>query len=277
MKPFFSIIIPTYNRSATISKTINSIASQQFRDHEIIIVDDGSSDDTEDVIKSLGNSVRYVAKRNSGPSASRNFGAQVSNGRYLYFLDSDDNAINESLQEFYAGIISEDFPDLICSEVLRINKHEKLIHEKHQRGNDAEDFQFLAGSFCISKELFFQIGGYDEKLRHGENSEFKLRLKLRRVRVGRIHKPLVQYNFSPQGVSKNRWNYAFGNLHIVNKHKSFFKSDKKLFSNRLYLLGTIFLKINKVKFANIMFQRSIKENILNFRSWLRLIFSRKKA
>jgi len=90
-EPFFSIIIPTYNRAGFISKTIASILEQTYPHFEIIIVDDGSTDNTQEVIKSiLHPKLRYFKKQNGERGAARNYGMQLSKGNYINFFDSDD-------------------------------------------------------------------------------------------------------------------------------------------------------------------------------------------
>lgn len=97
--PFFSVVIPTYNRAEFIRKTIESVLIQSLRDFEIIVVDDGSTDNTEAVVKSVAsNKIRYYKKENSERAATRNFGAKVSTGIYVNFLDSDDVIYPHHLQ-----------------------------------------------------------------------------------------------------------------------------------------------------------------------------------
>ena len=90
-RPFFSIIIPTYNRAAFIGKSINSILGQDFPDWELIVVDDGSKDNTVDVVRSIVDErVKYIFQENKERASARNAGVALSNGKYVTFLDSDD-------------------------------------------------------------------------------------------------------------------------------------------------------------------------------------------
>jgi glycosyltransferase involved in cell wall biosynthesis len=91
-KPFFSIIIPTYNRANFIGNTIDSILQQTYTNYEIIVVDDGSTDNTELVVKSFLNNanIQYFKKENGERGAARNFGVLSASGDYITFLDSDD-------------------------------------------------------------------------------------------------------------------------------------------------------------------------------------------
>lgn len=89
--PFFSVIIPTYNRATFITKAIESVLAQSFQNFELIVVDDGSTDNTEAIVKGIkSDRIQYHKKENAERAAARNFGAKISTGRYVNFLDSDD-------------------------------------------------------------------------------------------------------------------------------------------------------------------------------------------
>ncbi len=99
-KLFFSVIIPTYNRASFIEKTIYSVLNQTYPNFELIIIDDGSTDNTEDIVKSiLDNRIRYYKTENGERAKARNFGAKVSKGDYVNFLDSDDMLLLNHLEE----------------------------------------------------------------------------------------------------------------------------------------------------------------------------------
>ncbi len=90
-KPFFSVIIPTFNRAKFIRQTIESVLVQPFLDYEIIVVDDGSTDNTDEIVLAIqDNRIHYFKKENAERAAARNFGAIKANGTYVNFLDSDD-------------------------------------------------------------------------------------------------------------------------------------------------------------------------------------------
>jgi len=98
-EPFFSVVIPTYNRAEFVVPAIHSVLSQTFSDFEVVVVDDGSKDNTEEVVAAITDSrIRYFKKSNAERAAARNFGIRVSNGRYVNFLDSDDAQYPHHLQ-----------------------------------------------------------------------------------------------------------------------------------------------------------------------------------
>ncbi|MEI6067645.1 MAG: glycosyltransferase [Methylococcaceae bacterium] len=95
--PLVSVVIPTYNRSAFVSEAIDSVLSQTFTDYELIVVDDGSTDNTKETLKQYGDKINYIFQENSGVSAARNTGIKNSTGQWLAFLDSDDEWMPEYL------------------------------------------------------------------------------------------------------------------------------------------------------------------------------------
>jgi glycosyltransferase involved in cell wall biosynthesis len=97
VEPLVSVIIPTYNRELFIAEAIESALAQTYRNTEIIVVDDGSTDRTAEIVDAYRDSVRYYRQDNKGPAAARNLGIHLSNGQYIAFLDSDDRWLPEKL------------------------------------------------------------------------------------------------------------------------------------------------------------------------------------
>lgn len=117
MSPHVSVIIPTYNRAELVSAAVESVLRQTYRDFEIVVVDDGSTDDTEQRLCRLGGPIVYVKQDNAGVNAARNNGLRVAQGEYIAFLDNDDLwlenklALQVALLEHYseAGFLFSDF------------------------------------------------------------------------------------------------------------------------------------------------------------------------
>lgn len=104
-EPFFTMVVPTYNRAGVIRQTLMSLAAQTFRDYEVIIVDDGGKDETESVVKSVNTfPFQYRWKENAERAAARNYGARLAKGQYINFFDSDDVAYPNHLQDAHAAI-----------------------------------------------------------------------------------------------------------------------------------------------------------------------------
>ncbi|MBC6607170.1 glycosyltransferase family 2 protein [Hymenobacter sp. BT188] len=115
--PFFSVVIPTYNRAGFIAETLRSVLAQEFQAFEIIIVDDGSTDNTAEVVAQFaGPQVRYLPKHNGERGAARNYGFKRAHGEYIIFLDSDDKLLSSHLATLYAKIKELGTPNFIATK-----------------------------------------------------------------------------------------------------------------------------------------------------------------
>src|SRR6476619_2378317 len=111
----FSVVIPSFNRVALLRTTLNSVFAQRFSDFEVIVVDDGSTDQTMEYLRPLKDQVTAIRQANQGPGAARNRGARQATGTYLAFLDSDDLWFPWTL-EIYRKVINEhNYPSFITS------------------------------------------------------------------------------------------------------------------------------------------------------------------
>jgi hypothetical protein len=109
--PKVSVIIPTYNRSQSVREAIESVLAQTYRDHEVIVVDDGSADDTPAVLGSFGDRIKAIRQANAGVSAARNAGIRAARGDWLAFLDSDDLWVPGKLERQMADVAA--YPKIV--------------------------------------------------------------------------------------------------------------------------------------------------------------------
>ena len=114
MKFRFSVVMPVYNRAKYLRQAIDSVLSQTFTDYELIAVDDGSTDDSPEILKSYGNRITVVRQPNQGPEVARNTGAALAQGEYLAFLDSDDIFSPHVLETYDRIIRAFDSPPRSC-------------------------------------------------------------------------------------------------------------------------------------------------------------------
>lgn len=127
---FFSVVIPTYNRETTISRAIDSILAQTFTQVEIIVVDDGSTDNTADVISKYPSlQVRYFKTENRGVAHARNYGIKRASGQYIGFLDSDDFYEKDHLFTAYAFITQKKDPEVVHLNFLWGPDDKSTIHK----------------------------------------------------------------------------------------------------------------------------------------------------
>lgn len=208
-RPLVSVIIPTYNRAGIICQTIDNIFQQTYSHFEVIIVDDGSSDDTAARLRKYGNRIRLIRQENSGPAVARNHGVKVAHGEIIAFQDSDDLWKPTKLERQVALLAKygPSVPCCLCNVIMRIVKGRELtsfdislIHPRHEEGIWLNVAEVLATRFvlfnqavAIRKEAFEKAGGFDEKLKYLEDYDLPLRLALGGPWAF-IREPLVIYS-----------------------------------------------------------------------------------
>jgi len=177
-----SVIIPTYNRGEVLDRAIKSVLSQTYKNFEIIVVDDGSTDSTSRVLKKFGNKIRYFSKLHGGVSSSRNFGLEKSEGSWVAFLDSDDYWLPEKLERQINFL--KDHPDIaIVQTDEKWIRNGKLANpmKKHQKYSGwifPKCFPLCIVSpsaVMIHQRIFNDVGVFDENLPVCEDYDLWLR------------------------------------------------------------------------------------------------------
>jgi glycosyltransferase involved in cell wall biosynthesis len=209
-----SIIVPTFNRANFITRAITSIVNQTYKDLEIIVIDDGSTDDTKSIVKSLSKEtnvpIKYYRKENGGCASARNKGLEYSNGEFIAFLDSDDEWVPSALETLLSKII-QSHADFVYSPAIEVseNGREKINYPIAAGSPDelsVKHFQFpnlRNGSLLFSKNVFSIAGGMDENLKYDEDSDFFQRVAIR-CKGAYSEKPTVRHYHHKGNKSKNR-------------------------------------------------------------------------
>jgi glycosyltransferase involved in cell wall biosynthesis len=267
-KLFFSVIIATFNRSALIKQAIDSVFNQSFDEFELIVVDDGSSDDTRQVVNSYSDiRLHYHYIENSGVSAARNFGVSKSKGKYLVFLDSDDSLLPDALRDFYDSAEIYNHPEIVFSDLLIEQQAGNLrrICARDRKIGKSERGIFLTGAYSVKKDFFNLIGGFDENLKFGENTEIKIRVQQTPHRSSITEKLSVKYYFNSAGASKNFINRINSVEYTIAKHKEFFKRDRQLLKLFLQSNAVLLVKIGRLKEAKISIRRALAASPLDLK------------
>ncbi len=204
--PFFSIIIPAYNRAPTIGRAIRSCLRQSFADFEVIVVDDGSRDGTAEAVARCGDPrVSCVRQENRGASAARNRGVAEARGTFVAFLDSDDEFLDCKLATFHAAIVQAGpeatrtvwYSPLIFDrgQNNRMIKPERAIASGERVGDYlfAYDGMMQTSTLIIGRDLFLRVG-FDETLRNLEDLDLCLRLESEAVAIRMLAPPLVVWH-----------------------------------------------------------------------------------
>jgi len=194
-EPNISVIIPTYNRSALVVNAIESVLQQTYRDYELIVVDDGSSDDTRDRLRPYMNRIHYAYQDNKGASAAQNAGIRVARGKWIAILASDDVWHPDKLQHqieavsALGGEYGACFTD--CCFVGNEREHITAFQSAGLRLPSAYgpideparyslwSFGLYVQSLLVLRSLVNEIGGFDERLGISEDDDLVFRLSLR--------------------------------------------------------------------------------------------------
>jgi glycosyltransferase involved in cell wall biosynthesis len=218
MDPKVSVVIPTYNRAGIVPRAIESVLAQTVTDLEVIVVDDGSSDDTGKTLEEMfGDRIRYFAQVNQGASVARNRGIEEARGEWIAFLDSDDLWEKEKLEWQLKAL--EQFSPQCCgcyTDTRFFNHPERrtmfqlVEHEYKHEGTMGVSPNVLerlvrpggAGmvvclsSFVARADVVRKTGGFDRKLLFSQDSEFMFRLAML-TGFCYVNRPLVEFDRSP--------------------------------------------------------------------------------
>lgn len=207
MKPYFSVIIPLYNKENFILNTIKSVLNQTFTDYEIILVEDCSTDKSLEIVSKIVNDkVRIIRhEKNKGLSASRNTGIKNANAKYLAFLDADDLWKEDYLQELFqlineyprAHLFGTNYEEFYANDKILLPENNAKKLKKTTLINDFFDISlaqplYCPSSFCVEKSVFETIGYYDESITFGEDVDFNIRANSEFL-LAYSKIPLVQY------------------------------------------------------------------------------------
>ncbi len=213
--PYFSVIMPVYNAQDHLRETVQSVLDQSFTDFEMIMIDDGSSDNSLAILLELANHddrLKVISKNNQGVSVTRNMAAEIASGKFLAFLDADDIWLPEKLATHYAlhhrnATISVSYAQIAFVEPDYLNspKTYSTVLEHPLTINEiiSENPVCTTSNLVVSRILFIASGGFDESMTHAEDQEWLARIVYDGHIICGIDKYLVDYRLSPDGLSIN--------------------------------------------------------------------------
>lgn len=256
-KPLVSIILPTHNRDSTLADSINSVLGQTFGDFELIVVDDGSTDQTSVIVNSFRDTrIRYVPlSENKGAAYSRNMGLAESRGELVAFQDSDDIWLPLKLEKQLAAWKEAGEDAVVYSDMLRIDARgasHYFAAPDVRTGvlvdpatNDYQVFRIGIVTVLGRKRLFESVGGFDESLPRYIDLDILARLVLR-YRFHHIKEPLVIYRTS-RGISSNPYNSYVARDILLRKFSTYSAHDKRFLSRQHYLMGVDLISCGEIR------------------------------
>jgi glycosyltransferase involved in cell wall biosynthesis len=288
------VIIPTYNNSRYIKKTIESVLRQTFRDFEIIVVDDGSTDNTAVVLEEYKGEITYFHQHNRGASSARNKGINEARGKYISFLDSDDYYCEDNLLKKINILESNPYVGLVYSDWNYVNEQGNFIEkgsyrflhdEKKTSGYIFEELLYkrnfiTTSAVLVRKIVLDDVGLFDPMIPSQEEYDLWLRI-CSKYAVHYIDKPLVNQIVHRGSLSTDFSKWALGNALIVDKIDKIVPKDfavkngfiKRLKSDKFTFLARDHTQNNQFKNAWNAYMSAIKILPIQKRIyWLLVLF-----
>lgn len=245
-----SVIIPAYNSERFIAETLNSVFAQTYRPLEVIVVDDGSTDRTAEVVEKYitGKTLIYWHQKNSGPSKARNTGISASKGGYIAFLDADDVWLPHTLERLVKYLESHRDVSLVFGDAGSFGPKGVLFEsafgkfgypEQDGQGVVQKAFEkllegnfILTGTVLVRKECLDRVGGFDEALHYGEDYDLWVRIALFEL-SGCIREPMMMRRVHDANLSRNEFRFYDAKV-------SFLENFAKKYEARIRELGIDF-------------------------------------
>lgn len=267
--PFFSVIIPVYNRKDVIASSIQSVINQSFENWELLVVDDNSNDNTFEVVNSFKDCRIFYLKneKNFGPAYSRNRGIENAKGEVISFLDSDDRFYPNFLNSTYSFFKNKEKDIGFCWTGLEVKyRHETKKELWMPKSESSPYYSFLKdlsiGSGCgisISKEVFLKCGMFNEELSAAEDTEFFLRI-VQEFDFGVIEEVLIFIDKSGKDrLSLNYERNAASYNNFISQHWPMINRYPELKKKFYYKLMWLNFHLGDFSLAREYFKKYIKE------------------
>ena len=263
-RPFFSVIICTYNRAAVMVGAVEAVLAQTFSSFELIVVNDGSSDNTREACDLLQDPrLRCIHRENGGLSAARNTGLQAAVGTYVIFVDDDDRVEPNWLRALNEAVASSSDPSNlgVVSCGARFVDPSGAVLETRLPEALSKVFVsparvvMLAGCFAVRRDIYGQIGGYEEKIQTTHQTELALRLlphcERNALEIATVDQPLV--NIESRAISERPLNQPGPLLEsiefVLEHHRSQLRRDRSTHAQYHSVAGVSSAQIGQMRRA----------------------------
>jgi len=280
--PLVSVVIPSYNYGHLISDALDSALDQTYKNLEIIVVDDGSKDDTKNVVKKYGKKIKYIHQENRGLSAARNKGIKNANGEFIAFLDSDDIWFRNKIEAQVTEMEKDDRIGLVSCSMQEIDEEGGVIRDITYKDYNNEDDLFAeliqknivsgGSSAIVRKNCFDQVGLFDENLQPAADWDMWLRIQ-QQYKVKIIEQVLVKarvgaYNMSSvknvESMLDDEFKVLDRQLLTNEKLKNNARLKNKALSYRFFCAAWAYWKSNDITNATKFIFKSYLKNPLSF-------------
>jgi glycosyltransferase involved in cell wall biosynthesis len=267
-----SVVIPNYNHGQYVGNAIRSVLGQEYRDFEIIVVDDGSTDNSRDVVAQFGDQVRYIWQENQGLSAARNTGLEAAKGAYIGLLDADDMYEPDFLSSLVSVLeANPDADGIFCGYRFVDHLNNPLPQVEARLIPDGQLYRaLLDGNFLVPESMLVRrrcyknVGLFDETLRACEDWDMWLRITSRHKIVGTT-KVLTRHRILPGSMSADPIRMFSNRVAVVEKHfgpepasGEDLAGQKRRAYGRAYLVSAVeYLQYHEVDRAYEMLQNMV--------------------
>jgi glycosyltransferase involved in cell wall biosynthesis len=276
--PAVSVVIPTYKRASVIGNAIESVLAQSFQDFEVLVADDASPDDTENVVRGFRDPrIRYLRQtKNSGDAAARNLGVRHASGEFIAFLDDDDEWLPEKLR-LQVEFLSQDVKDLGGVHTARFTidraQGSVLTHcLPPEKRVPHPSISITTSAMMMRRCCFERLGLFDESIPYCSDFDMWMRLTAR-YQVGYIEEPLVRYYVNSGSLSTNFAAMSQGEALLLQKHLDRFSQYPSLLGRRYLNLGVLYCSAGDASRGRWAFSRAIRWNPLEVRGYFNFAIS----
>ena len=282
--PPVSVVIPAYNRAATIGAAIESVLRQTWEDFELVVVDDGSTDGTLEAARRIADPrLRVIAApHNMGAAGARNLGVAEARGTWIAFQDSDDEWLPEKLAKQMARLAANpDFVGAYCG-LLTVGALDARPGErttlrympdpsvKPVEGDILEPLlvrnMISTQTLVVRRDVFLALGCFDEATTPIEDWDFALRLA-HRGRVAFVDEPLVHQRFSPNSITRGTRRRRESRERLVTKNMDLFASRPQLLARQYYILASDSRRAGDLAAARRFLALALKTHPASPRPW----------
>ena len=302
-----SVVIPAYNCARMIEQSVGSVLRQDYPNIEVIVVDDGSTDQTGEAVQRLtqqSDKIKYFSQDNQGPGAARNRGILEASGDYIAFLDADDQLLKGSIAERARFLDAAKGTGLVFSDYYDLNEncetegqtprlaefifgsHFEMIDEKlpncyiadtdfPQKYLSYHPYPVWTGTVMIRKSVVPAAGLFRTDIKSGEDHDYWLRV-IGRTQAGYIKKPLAVYRRSSASLSNSDERHLRESVILLQDllyHRAIpAELVKKELADGYYALACEYSKQKSLTPARQCFWKALRYNPLKFKNWIGLIF-----
>lgn len=268
--PLVSVVIPVYNREGTIERAVNSVLNQTYTNIELIVVDDGSTDNSLQVVKQLQTEQMKIWEQvHLGANAARNFGISVAKGEYIAFQDSDDEWLPEKLEKQITYMLENNFEACYCPFFLYGDHYDGLYfqdyRDRQKYENNLIDLLRIGNvlgpqTLVIHRNIISDVGNFDEEMPRLQDYEFAIRIAQKK-KIGYVNEPLVKIYRSDNSISNDEEKLRKARHLLLKKHGDFCGVEKGIKN----FLGAKLTDLNEsdIKEELERIDRCLKENWRN--------------